>query len=311
MNFPHTTPACVQATAGDDPVTSPADIAVSRDNALSHEKWAERITDAWQKQVPSIFEVGSLLEAAKAELKHGEWIAMIKSDLPFSRSTTNKLMKIAACDHLRNAEHVPHLPAHWGTLFELTTLTEEQFERGIESGVINTKMQRKHVKALRGDAPTLVKPGPRRSVAELREENARLKATTAQLKAYVAELEAARAKELAGANGPTLLWLAHEDFGYEQIQAPTAGGAYVITPRFDRAKRKRSFVGYEVRYVTMRRDDPEVCDNPDRASREDIRIIKSGVQSETEAKTIAQEDANQRFAERMVTAVPAAKGARP
>jgi hypothetical protein len=58
-------------------------------------------------------------------------------------STANKLMKIGACDHLRNSEHVPNLPVHWGTLFELTLLTAEQFNHGIESGAINPKMQRK------------------------------------------------------------------------------------------------------------------------------------------------------------------------
>lgn len=100
-------------------------------NVLPRTKWAKRIVAAWQSQVLSIFEVGSLLVSANNELKRGEWIAMIKSDLPFSRSTANKLIKIATCDHLRNAEHVPHLPAHWGTLFELALLTAEQFKRGI------------------------------------------------------------------------------------------------------------------------------------------------------------------------------------
>ena len=309
MNFLNTTPACVQATAGDNPAVSPSD----RDNALSHEKWAKRITDAWQNQVPSIFEVGSLLEAAKAELKHGEWIAMIKGELPFGRSTANKLMKIAACDHLRNAEHVPHLPAHWGTLFELTTLTKEQFEGGIEAGVINAKMQRKHVKALRGHAAKLEKPGRRSRVAELSQENAQLKSAIAQLNARVAELEAARAKELAGATGPTLLWLSRNSrlSEYCSISAPTASGAYVIIPRFGPAKRKPPFIGYEVRFVTIRRDDPKANDNPFYAYDDCIRIIKSGVQSETEARTIAQADANQRAAEATATDVPTAKGACP
>jgi len=119
-------------------------------NILTRGKWARRITEAWQKQVPSIFEVGSLLEGAKAELRHGDWVAMVKADLPISRSTANKLMKVATCNHIRNAEHVPHLPAHWGTLFELTLLTAEQFEHGIRTGAINPKIQRKDVKALRG-----------------------------------------------------------------------------------------------------------------------------------------------------------------
>ena len=120
-------------------------------NVIPRGKWAKRITEAWQKQLPSIFEVATLLESAKTELRHGDWANMIKADLPFSRSTANKLMKIGACDHLRKAEHVPHLPAHWGTLFELTLLTAEQFDHGVATGAINPKMQRKDVRALRGD----------------------------------------------------------------------------------------------------------------------------------------------------------------
>jgi hypothetical protein len=48
------------------------------------------------------------------------------------------------------------------------------------------------------------------------------------------------------------------------------------------------FLGFEVRYV-MRRDDPH-GDDPDYAEDEDIRVTKTGVQTETEAKAIAQAD---------------------
>jgi hypothetical protein len=150
---------------------------IAEGNALTRAKWAQRIADAWQKQVPSIFEVGSLLEAANLELRRGEWMAMIKRDLPFSQSTVNKLIKIAACDHLRNSEHVPSLPAHWGTLYQLTLLTAEQFERGIASGAINPKIQRKDVKALRGggqSTPTGERKSPiaalKREIADLKEK---------------------------------------------------------------------------------------------------------------------------------------------
>jgi hypothetical protein len=124
-------------------------VAVLR-NQLPREKWAKRIAVAWQKQVPSIFEVGALLEAAKAELKHGEWMALVKEELPFGQSTANKLMKIFGCEHM-NSDHAPNLPVHWMTLHDLALLTPAQFEAGIASGAINPKMQRKDVKALRGD----------------------------------------------------------------------------------------------------------------------------------------------------------------
>jgi hypothetical protein len=162
-----------------DQVTTQSQAHTTERNSLPRAKWAQRITDAWQKQVPRIFETALLLESAKTELRRGEWMAMVKADLPFSHSTVNKLIKIAACDHLRNSEHVPRLPAHWGTLFELTLLTAEQFERGIESGKINPRMQRKDVAALRGGKPTdrgdYVSPmaSLKRQIAELQEKLAK------------------------------------------------------------------------------------------------------------------------------------------
>jgi hypothetical protein len=101
----------------------------------------------------SIFETGNLLEAAKEDLRanhgYGEWAKMVRAELPFTRETAFKLLAIAEDGKLRDVSHVRHLPAHWGTLYELTKLTDEQFENGIQSGAINPNMQRKDVTALR------------------------------------------------------------------------------------------------------------------------------------------------------------------
>jgi hypothetical protein len=157
--------------------TTPSTSTQAIPNAMSRNNWARIITSAWQSQVSSIFETGSYLKDAQDELKHGEWIAMIKTDLPFGRSTANKLMKIAKCDHLRVADHGPHLPACWRTLYELTALTQQQFKRGIETGAINNKTQRKDVKALRGDKPkdSNSKPSLREQLAQANQEIERLK----------------------------------------------------------------------------------------------------------------------------------------
>lgn len=122
-------------------------------NTRPRAKWAELICKAWQESIPSIFETGNLLEASKAELGHGAWLPMVREDLPFSKQTANKLMAIADNDSLRNDAHVRHLPVSWGTLYELTRLTPEQFDAGIKSGAINPKMERKDVAALRGIEP--------------------------------------------------------------------------------------------------------------------------------------------------------------
>jgi hypothetical protein len=91
---------------------------------------------------------------------------------------------------------------------------------------------------------------------------------------------------------PALHWVARAVgfTGYRRPQAPIAAGIYDIEPHFEDKKRKGRFVflGFEVRYV-MRRDDPH-GDDPYHAEDEDIRVIKTGVQTETEAKAIAQAD---------------------
>lgn len=124
-------------------------------NAMSQQKWIDRITAAWREQLPSIFETGNLLEASKLELAHGLYMEMIREKLPFGQSTANKLVAISCNDNLRdtNSEPVPNLPVHWGILYELTLLTAEQFAEGIKTRAINPKMQRKDVKVLRGIEP--------------------------------------------------------------------------------------------------------------------------------------------------------------
>ena len=45
--------------------------------------YAAEIVRAWQHSVDSIITVGRLIAEAKAELRHGEFSAMIRADLPF------------------------------------------------------------------------------------------------------------------------------------------------------------------------------------------------------------------------------------
>ena len=104
--------------------------------------WAKRIRDAWQDSVGSIINVGALLAEAKAEMAHGRFEAMIESDLPFGPRTAQMLMAIAEDKKLSKAKHVSHLPAAWGTLYELTKVPDEVFEAKVKEGVIHPDMQR-------------------------------------------------------------------------------------------------------------------------------------------------------------------------
>lgn len=134
------------------------------------------------------------------------------------------------------------------------------------------------------------KPNLRDSVAELSEEVLQLKSEKVRLEAYVEEVVEAS----AGSHATALLWVAFSAGGYRRVLAPTVGGVYDIAPRFKTVKRKNTFVGYSVRYVTLQRDDPEFDADPNAAEDDDIRLIKTDVLSEAEGKAIALEDFSQR-----------------
>lgn len=107
--------------------------------------WASRICAYWRASVEAIIEVGRLLADAKKALPRGDFGTMIESSLPFTASTAQRLMAIAADPKLSNAAHVQHLPPAWGTLYELTKLTDQQFETAIADGLIRPDMERSSI----------------------------------------------------------------------------------------------------------------------------------------------------------------------
>lgn len=111
--------------------------------------WAERIAAAWNKTREGVIEVGRLLIAAKAEIDHGEWEAMIAADLPFSPQTARKLMAIAGDARIANRAHMRLLPNSWGTLYELTKLDDGAFDHAVTKGLIRPDMERKDAERLR------------------------------------------------------------------------------------------------------------------------------------------------------------------
>jgi N6-adenosine-specific RNA methylase IME4 len=108
-------------------------------------QWAERITACWRASVTAIVDVGRLLMDAKAALPHGSFGQMIELDLPFTARTAQMLMAIAADPRLTNPKHVSHLPASWGTLYEISKLDDRQFNDAIADGTIKPDMDRRDI----------------------------------------------------------------------------------------------------------------------------------------------------------------------
>lgn len=104
--------------------------------------WPDRIRSAWQRSVEAIIETGRLIAEAKAALPHGKFLRMIDGYLPFTASTAQRLMKIAADGRLSHAARVQHLPASWGALYELTKLDDATLDGLFEAGTIRPEMSR-------------------------------------------------------------------------------------------------------------------------------------------------------------------------
>jgi hypothetical protein len=60
---------------------------------------------------------------------------MVRERLKYAKSTVSQIMTVGSDPKLLEVCH-GKLPPCWRTLYALAKLTDEQFDRGIESGVI-------------------------------------------------------------------------------------------------------------------------------------------------------------------------------
>jgi N6-adenosine-specific RNA methylase IME4 len=112
-------------------------------NEVAVSQYADRINAAWRQSVNGVIEVGRLLAQAKAELSGDFYKQLVERDLPFSSDTARRLIDIAEDERI--SAHVPCLPNHWGTLYELTKLDDKQFSAKVNDGTINPDMERRDI----------------------------------------------------------------------------------------------------------------------------------------------------------------------
>lgn len=110
-------------------------------------RYAGAINDAWDCVRDNVLRTGELLVEAKANLPHGSYEAMVQSDLKFDPSTGRRLVIVYKSERLRAYTHV--LPTSWFTLYALTTLSEEEFQAGLEHKIIRPAMVQSDVSAIK------------------------------------------------------------------------------------------------------------------------------------------------------------------
>jgi hypothetical protein len=142
-------------------------------NARTAEQWAEIIQAAWQDSVKGIMDVGLKLSNSREELGTAEFWKMIREKLRYPGSTVRQLIQIGTDTRLMDVD-MSTLPASWGTLYALARLTDQQFKRGLDTGIIHASMERKDVALLKPpkEVKTAQPKGPPLTGRELIEHHA-------------------------------------------------------------------------------------------------------------------------------------------
>lgn len=113
------------------------------------EAWAIRIAARWRMGVESIIATGRLIIEAKAALPHGQFGTMIREQLPFGERQAQMLMVIGAHPRMSNPQYVSLLPPTLGTIYDATRLSDDEWEMGVESGIIRPDMERADIDQIR------------------------------------------------------------------------------------------------------------------------------------------------------------------
>jgi N6-adenosine-specific RNA methylase IME4 len=111
-------------------------------------RYAKQIQHAVSESVRSFVECGRLLSEVKAELDRGEFTEWVESELPFGIRTAQRLMAVAADKRISKATHGSHLPASWHTLYEITKLSDSEFNARLRDGTISPETERSTITAI-------------------------------------------------------------------------------------------------------------------------------------------------------------------
>ncbi len=115
-------------------------------------EFAADILREWGNAMEATVRVGRLLNQAKATLAHGEFEAMVESDLPFKAATARKLRK--AAELVDSGEiSLERLPEAYTLLYAIASMPDETRQQALDAGVIRPEVTRSELEAFKVPKP--------------------------------------------------------------------------------------------------------------------------------------------------------------
>jgi len=108
--------------------------------------YVQRISDSWRESVEKILQTSQILVESEKELSDIDFLDMIEQ-LPMSQSTVSKLLLIGKNNYL--PKKVNYLPPHWTTIYEISTMSNGDIDKGVEEGFINPSSTKKEIDKFR------------------------------------------------------------------------------------------------------------------------------------------------------------------
>ena len=110
-------------------------IAPRTKNTIPITDWVARIDAIIKKQQRTVFELGDLLNEAKAQLAKKDFLEVIKQSGLRSKSNAENYMRVASKAILRLPEVEKHLPNGTGALIDIAAWPDEEIKYAIRCGV--------------------------------------------------------------------------------------------------------------------------------------------------------------------------------
>lgn len=110
--------------------------------------YVREISRLWGEARDKFLAIGEYLSLAKQQLVHGEYEAMIRSQLPFGKSVAHRMRTVA--EAVRDGKLARNsLPQSYATAYELTLFTDQQLRHAEEQGLVRPDVTRSEIVAFR------------------------------------------------------------------------------------------------------------------------------------------------------------------